>query len=166
MDVRRIGLAAATLAAAGLALTGCGGKTVAEQVVGGDVEVNPSSVKISNDEGSIEIGQGSSLPDGWPEDVPEMPGFTLQTSGKGTSDGRTSFTAVWEAAGDQSAAVKGYVGLMETNGWTVETQMEGSGQGGTGGLYALKKGTEAVALISNVESDKTTVVMTVTPTAG
>lgn len=45
-----------------------------EEKTGGEVQVNEGSLSFKNDKGTVALGAGAKVPDGWPQDVPLYPG--------------------------------------------------------------------------------------------
>lgn len=157
----RAAVAAALLAPA-LLLTACGGSGVS--VPG--VSVGPSGeVSISSSDGSFELG-GAKIPQGFPSEVPQPEGFTLESSAKLGSEGKQNFTLSYTAAGNQSDAVTAYVESLKSAGFTLDSEFTGDSGGSNGGIYTLKNASWTVGVISSIETDKTAVILNVTPVSG
>lgn len=160
-------LIVAGVTALALSLTGCANlaEQAAEKAVegalsseGANVDIEDGKVKIDSSEGSMEIGDGSSLPEGWPSDVPAPEGFTLEGSMSADGGDGQSFTASFTADGDQTKALEEYVSSLEGDGWKKETAMSG--------LYSLTKGTSQVDIIGGFADGSTGIVINVAPKAG
>jgi len=162
MNLRIRAAAGAFGLASVLLLTACGGSGVS---VPGVSVGESGEISISSSEGSIELG-GAKIPEGFPSEVPQPEGFTLESSAKMAADGKQNFTISYTAAGDQSAAVTAYVEQLKGAGFTVESEYSGDSGSGTGGIYQLTNGTWSVGVISSVESDKTSMIVNVSPASG
>jgi predicted small lipoprotein YifL len=92
--MRRISLSLVALLALAVAAAGCGKKasdTAAEEAIEtsmrasgqeADVSVTGDTMQIKSADGDMSFGEGTALPDGWPEDVPVYKGMKLLSSMK------------------------------------------------------------------------------------
>lgn len=127
--MRRLAALAAAAALALPALAACGNvaetaaENAAEQVAedimgGGDVEIDDNSMTVTDAEGNeMAVGEGISVPDTWPSDVPlydggELSMVTVQADG--------SAYAMWTLSGDPAGAMDAYTALLEDAGYSME----------------------------------------------
>ncbi len=70
---------------------------VVENAVGSDanVDVNDSSVKISNESGEVQLGGDAKIPEGWPADAPTYPDVKVTYSAKGKDDSNKNTFAIF-----------------------------------------------------------------------
>jgi len=67
---------------------------VVQNAVGSDanVNVNDSSVKVSNDSGAVQIGGDAKVPEGWPAEAPAYPDIKVTMSSKSKdNNGKDTF---------------------------------------------------------------------------
>ena len=154
----------AALAAAALiltpALSACGqaaeemAEQAAEQAIGGDVEVNDEGVTVTDDEGNeVAIGEGVSVPDTWPAEVPLFDGGTLQMVSV-QADG--SATAMWLVDGTPTEAAAAYGAALESAGYTADSE---SNMGGM--IVNSFTGSAFTVSMQAIESDGQTTLMVV-----
>lgn len=138
MLITRVTRIAVPALAAGLALSGlvaCSSPTeeiaqnVAEQAVeeamGGDVDISDNSMTMTDAEGNeMAVGEGVSVPDSWPAEVPlfsgELAMVTVQADGNAY--------AMWMIEDDPAAAADAYGALLEGAGFSLE---QDANMGGT-----------------------------------
>ncbi|MCF8527386.1 MAG: hypothetical protein K9G24_07625 [Candidatus Nanopelagicales bacterium] len=95
-------------------------ESIAEQAVGGDVEVSDDSVSITDNEGNaVVVGEDVALPDSWPSDVPAFEGGTLSTA---FIDASGAAYAVWATDSSAQDAADAYGALLEGAGMTMEQE--------------------------------------------
>ncbi|MGI9197522.1 MAG: hypothetical protein ACR2KE_08700 [Candidatus Nanopelagicales bacterium] len=143
-----------------LAATGAAIALVAVAVAGCSSALQPAADSSSPAASSSASQGGSSgvtgqLPEGWPTQVPAVPGFTVM-SGSGSGD---AFTAQFQAAGDQSKAVKDYAIYLQNNGWA----LDGNIPPGANGLWGFRAFGYSLTLLSTVFGDQTVVSMNIQP---
>jgi hypothetical protein len=65
---------------------------VVENAVGSDagIDIEDSSVKVSNDSGEVQIGGDAKLPEGWPAEAPAYPDIKVTMSSKSKDDNGTN----------------------------------------------------------------------------
>lgn len=91
---------------------------VAEDVMGGDVEIDDNSMTVTDDEGNqVSVGEGIAVPGTWPDDIPlygegELAMVTVQADG-------TAY-AMWTLTGAPDAAMDAYSAQLEGAGYTME----------------------------------------------
>lgn len=84
-----------------------------------NVNVDSNTVQISTKEGAMSFGEGTKLPDNWPDDVPVYKGLKLVSS-VASGDG-FSIQGTTPDAQDKVAAY--YKEQAEKGGWTEDTTM-------------------------------------------
>lgn len=138
MLITRVTRIAVPALVAGLALSGlvaCSSpaeeiaQNVAEQAVeeamGGDVDISDNSMTVTDAEGNeMAVGEGVSVPDSWPADVPlfdgELAMVTVQTDGNAY--------AMWMIEDTPEAAADAYGAQLEGAGFTLQ---QDANMGGT-----------------------------------
>ena len=91
---------------------------VAEDVIGGDVDINDNSMTVTDDEGNeMAVGEGISIPDSWPADVPlyeggELSMVTVQADG--------SAYAMWSLSEAPGDAMDAYSAQLEAVGYSMD----------------------------------------------
>ena len=135
-------VAALTVSAAGLAACG-----------GGSAEQASSSAAPSS---SAASSQGSGqLPQGWPPEVPPLPGFSIMSSAKSGD----TFTAQFQAPGNQAQAVKDYAIWLQNNGWAIDAQIPP----GTNGMWGFRAFGYSLTMLSTDFGDQTVVSVNIQP---
>ena len=125
-------------------LTACGG---------GASESSSSSAAPSS---SPAQSQGSGqLPAGWPTQVPPIPGFSLMSSAASGD----SFTAQFQAPGDQAKAVKDYAIWLQNNGWAIDAQIPP----GTNGMWGFRAFGYSLTMLATNFGDQTVVSVNIQP---
>ena len=158
----RLAVAGAAIAIIAVAASGCGSSQQAAEnavndALSGSASVDigeDGSVKVEGSEGTYQYGTGE-LPEGWPEEVPVPPGFTVMASAKSGD----TFTAQFEAAGDQTQAVKDYAIWLQNNGWAIDAQIPP----GTNGMWGFRAFGYSLTMLSTVFGDQTVVSVNITP---
>ena len=166
--IRSRAAAGAVIAALALtpALASCGMATekaaeqLAEQAIGGDVDVSDGEVTITDDEGNaVSVGEDVAIPDTWPSEIPLYDGGTLQMVSV-TNDG--SATAMWLVEGSATDAAAAYGSSLESAGFTVDTE---SNMGGMI-LNSYKGSGYTVSMQSIASEDGQTTLMVVAEKTG
>jgi hypothetical protein len=125
--------------------------------LGGSASVDmgeDGGVSVDTSDGSFEVGTGE-FPEGWPEGLDLIPGFTLASAGA-TPEG---LSAQMLAEGDQSAAVDAYVKDLQANrGWAVDPSVPL----GAPGMWALTKEGKIVTIFSAVSGGQSVVIFSIT----
>ena len=143
-------------------LASCGGiaenaaEQAAEAAVGGDVDINDEGVTVTDDEGNeMAIGEGVSLPDTWPAEVPAFDGGTLSMV---TVQKDGSANAMWQVDGTAEEAAAAYGATLEAAGYTSESTSNIEGMMGgdyTGNGYTVN-------VVSLAADNETTLMVTAT----
>ena len=140
----RMAAAGAALALAAGSLAACGGGTAEEA----SSSAAPSSSPVQS--------QGSGqLPAGWPPEVPPLPGFSVMSSAKSGD----TFTAQFQAPGDQAQAVKDYAIWLQNNGWAIDAQIPP----GTNGMWGFRAFGYSLTMLSTDFGDQTVVSVNIQP---
>lgn len=89
-----------------------------EKATGGqvDVDIDDGSVKINTNEGSMEIGEGVSLPSGFPSDVHVIDGTIMAATT--VTEGEV-YTVSIETSKSVTAVKTEYESELEKDGWTI-----------------------------------------------
>ena len=140
--MRRLALAVASAAALTAMLAGCSGSA----------DTSPTSQPAP---ASSSPAAPAQLPEGWPSELPPIPGFTL-VSARG-ADG--TFDAQFLASGDQSQAIWDYALYLQNNGWALDALIP-PGENGLWGFRAFGYG---VTMLGVPMGDQTIVTVNVRP---
>ncbi len=164
--MRRVWLSMAVLVALGMVGAGCGKKaseTASEKVIesameangqDADVTVNAGNMQIKTDKEDISFGEGTKLPDGWPDDVPLYEGVTLLTAMK-MAEG---FTIQGMTKDSVEKITEFYKGELLKKGWTedsITTQPQLA-------MMNYSKEKRALAVILSVADAETSLAITIT----
>ena len=139
--------AAAAAALALIALTSvsaCGGSSS-----------SPSSSAAAPSSSAAPSPTAAQLPADWPKEAPVIPGFTLVSTG---TSGDT-LTAQFQAAGDQSKAVKDYAIWLQNNGWALDSQIPP----GTNGMWGFRAYGYSLTMLATAFGDQTVVSVNLQP---
>lgn len=156
-----------------LLLAGCGTVTenlaeeaaerAAEAGGGGDVEVDvddEGNVSVESDEGSISVGSGASLPDGFPESMPVPEGLETAGGFSQEADGRSTIGAQFVGTGDRAAQEElaaFYESQLEANGWTIVSSSNNEVSGSVTDVFEVENGeltgSVAISLLGPDESE-------------
>lgn len=94
-----------------------------------NVNVDDGSVTVTSDDGTISFGGGTSLPNGFPTNVPTPDNATLTGSFSGTEDEKTTYSLVYTVTQNTTTASEAYQTELKNAGFTVTS----SGSASTGG---------------------------------
>lgn len=162
-DIRLVALAAAgLLALAGIAACGNvaedvaqnAAEQVAEDVMGGDVDISDNSMTVTDAEGNeMSVGEGISIPDTWPGDVPlydggELAMVTVQADG-------TAY-AMWTISEAPVDAMDTYSSALEAAGYALEQEAD---LGGTL-MREFRSSTKTVSVVAGEGDGMTTLNVT------
>jgi hypothetical protein len=158
----RAGLLVAGLAAAGL-VAGCGAGDKASEAIseaiaeaglgeGADVNLEDGSVTIETPEGKVSYGEGQSLPEGFPEDVPMADGTVIIGGGRTDVTDGVSFTVDARVDADPAEVFADLVAAYEAEGWTTLSETTAT-DGGFGGHAQFNKGDTRSLLLGVSEAD-------------
>jgi hypothetical protein len=163
--------AAATCAAAAVALTGCGNavddlaegavERALENEIGpsADVQIDGDSFTLDTEEGSITAGAGS-VPEDFPADVPLPDGEVSFAQRLESGDGLT-WSVVVTTSGDPTAVTEQLRADLQSRGFTVEDASQFGGADGAGGTVLAEKADLSVLALVADEGGQTVVTYTV-----
>ena len=96
-----------------------GAERIAEEAVGGDVEIDEGGVTVQGDQGQeLAIGSDVVLPDSWPATVPAFDGGQLVVVSVQQADAN----AMWTSAGTPEAARDQYRAALEAAGFVIDSE--------------------------------------------
>lgn len=153
-------LAVATLALAVVGATGCDRligaavKGAAEKATGVSVDEQSNSVTFKGEGGEATVGEGATLPDGFPEEVPVYDG-DITTSLKTTD----AYTVGIDTSDSPSEVFDWYKDALSTEGWTIKQEIKtdtGANIGAENADWTL------VISAGGGDGEKTTLVISVT----
>ncbi len=122
------------------------------------VDVNPGdgTMTYSNDEGSVTVGTGASMPSNWPSDAPaNYSGASIQYSGSSNPQtGEAGSAVVYTVNASTQSVIDYYKSELAKNGWTVEatanmagvTVLSGKKDTRTFGIYVVDAGNGSVSV--------------------
>ena len=126
-----IGLSVFALIIIGFMFTG-GGPLGSAYFAGPGVDVDRNidgTATYSNDEGSVTVGSGASMPSNWPSDAPTAyTGATILYSGStNPTTGESGSAVAYNTTASLQSVMEYYSARLRAEGWTVEanTQMAG-----------------------------------------
>ncbi len=163
MSVRRLGLVVGTsiLLLGAPILTACGGggtdnaleQTIEDQT-GQDVDVDSGNgtITASKDGTSVTVGEGATLPEGWP-DLPTPDGGTVISSTSAEKDGKTIQIVTFKVDGNPVDAAKSLSDKLQSAGYT----LDGSAVVGAAAQYGLSNDTYEIVLLTLAQSVTMTV---------
>lgn len=113
------------------------------------VNVDDGTVTIKSDDGQVttSAGEGATLAEGWPSDVPIFEPSTLRSSSKADN---TSFSAVASTASSVADVTAYYKSEMASKGWA--TQLDSSSGDGT--LLSFSKDNRTSSVIVTRSEDE------------
>ncbi len=142
---------------------GADDKTVVIEGEEGKVEVTKSgedeTVTVVGKDGTTTIASSGSLPEGWPESIPIMPGFTVVSSVTGTQVEKVEVTMNVNAEGEvEIADVSKF--YKELKDWKTDTEVPFSMVSEDALTLAFANGKEHLIVIASKEKEgKTTLVL-------
>lgn len=90
-----------------------------------DVDINDETVTMRDEEGNeFSAGQGASIPDGWPGEVPLFDGGDLMFA---TVQAEGTASALWETSDSVESAMQAYDAALTGAGFTVDQQASMAG---------------------------------------
>ncbi len=107
-----------------------GGIGVPAAVSGVDVDRNmDGSTTYTNEQGSVTVGQGASMPSNWPSDAPTAyQGASIVYSGTtNPTTGEVGSAAVYTVSASLADVMRYYTAKLSAEGWTVESNAEMAG---------------------------------------
>ena len=133
-----------------------GAEQLAENAVGGDVDITDQGVTIEGKGGEdLAMGSNLSLPDSWPSAVPAFEGGSLSV----VSVSGGSANAMWTYEGTGADALAAYRSALESAGYVIESE---STIGGLTVISADGNGYHLDATIGEV-AGQTSITLTATP---
>lgn len=131
-------------------------ESLMEGVTGSDVDISSGGegVSVSNEDGSLDIGEGAKWPDNMPSSVPEFTGGTIQMSGE--------YSGTWSVTvtGATSSEVDSYIADLKALGWN---QDQANFDMGTASMSQLSNGQYSLTI--TFSSEEGSVSITVSPVA-
>jgi hypothetical protein len=124
---------------------------------GGDVEVDigEGETTITTDEGKITIGEGTDLPDGFPDTIPMYANLVITTSWKNTEDGKDVFSVAASSDDSGSAIFDWY--MSQLGGWQNVSKFSSESEGETFSSISADNGTYSL-IVTIIETDEGTAV--------
>ncbi|MDD5621620.1 MAG: hypothetical protein PHQ09_00470 [Actinomycetota bacterium] len=120
-----------------------------------EVDISEGETTITTDEGEMTIGQGTDLPDGFPDAIPVYANMIITTSWKTTEDGLEAFSVAASSSDSGSTIFDWYIsqlgGWQNLNQFTTGSEEEAlSSISADNGTYTL--------IVTVIETDEGTVV--------
>ena len=136
---------------------------------GGKVKVDTSgdgsSVSVKTADGSVNYGTSSTLPSGFPSEVP-TPSFGKITGSYSGSDATsgTSYTVAYSLTSTEATTASATYQQQLTNaGYTIDSTSSSNDTSGTFSMFTAIKGTRNVSVVTSAESgDSSTLTLVVT----
>ena len=145
--------------------SGCKGteesvETAIEEAIeseGGDAEVDISEgeTTITTDEGEMTIGQGSDLPDGFPDVIPVYANLVITTSWKTTENGLDAFSVAASSNDSGSTIFDWY--MSQLGGWQNINEFTSESDGQTLSSISADNGTYTL-IVTIIETEEGTMV--------
>jgi len=143
--------------------SGCKGAVTEESVEaaiegeGGDAEVDISEgeATITTDEGEMTIGEGTDLPDGFPDVIPVYANIVITTSWKATEDDLEAFSVAASSSDPGSTIFNWYISQL--GGWQNLNQFTSENEGETLSSISADNGTYTL-IVTIIETDEDTMV--------
>ncbi len=123
------------------------------------VDLSSGEIKIESDDGEISIG-GTSLPEGWPREVPVPNNYDIITSWKSTVDGKSVFSISGNYNGSLAEAVSWYKSQL-SSGWNIENEFEGTSDGSKSNTITASSDSYTIALFGTESNDEVLLVINV-----
>jgi len=140
----RTALAIALLIVMAIGATGCEmiAKKAVEEATGVKVDESGENVTVTGPEGEeLTISSSAStLPDGFPSDVPAYSTGKIESSSALTQDDGTHFTVAMTTADDYDSVFAWHKSEYEKSGWTIENEFTMEAEGRRNGQLYGKKG--------------------------
>ncbi|HEY4662983.1 MAG TPA: hypothetical protein VIH07_04825 [Candidatus Humimicrobiaceae bacterium] len=124
---------------------------------GGDAEVDISEgeTTITTDEGEMTIGQGSDLPDGFPDVIPVYANMVITTSWTTTENGLDAFSVAASSNDPGSTIFDWYISQL--GGWQNVSEFTSESEGQTLSSISADNGTYNL-IVTIMETDEGTTV--------
>jgi hypothetical protein len=136
---------------------------VVENAVGSDAEINveDSSVKISNESGEVQVGGDAKVPEGWPAEAPAYPDIKVTYSAKSKDDnGKDTFAVFAEVTkGSVKDVYEWYKGKM--SGWENTSDNFGTSDGNDSFTLAYKNGKYETLIMAGSDGKVISFTMTI-----
>ena len=143
----------------GLLLSGCGiTDKIAEKTIETasdnqvDVNVKDNNFTVNTNEGTLEIGEKTSLPDNFPSDVYVVDGNIMSAT---TVKDNNGFTLSIESNDTQANIKTKYQTELADNGWVIDSSFDITG---ISSITATKDNRSVVISITDNSEDNTTIV--------
>jgi hypothetical protein len=163
--MQRVWLSVTVLAVLVMVATACGKKaseTASEKMIestmrakGQDAEVtvNSGTMQVKTKEGDLSFGEGTKLPDQWPDDVPVYKGLKLLSATKT----KESFSIQGTTADSQGKVAAFYKEQVAKGGWTEETVTTQAQMA----MMMYSKDKRSLAVIISAQDSETSVSITI-----
>lgn len=158
MKSRRVITSVALLLALGFGLSSCSSaaEKLAENVSGADVDIDKDKVSITDKNGNtVSGGEGVTLPDSWPKEVPTFDGKLISTTSN-TSD--KAVMATWSSPDKSADVYKAFTAKLKAAGFS-EVAYEAQNDGGYY-FNATGQGYEVNLIVTAESGDGCTVTLT------
>ena len=114
-------------------------------------------MSIKTDEGEMTIGEGTDLPDGFPDVIPVYPDMTIQTAWKSTEDDKDNFSI--SALSDDSGEKIFNWYKDKMSGWEIESEFtQDSGEDGITMSINGNNGTYMLSILIFEDEGSSTIV--------
>jgi hypothetical protein len=120
-----------------------------------EVEVSEGETTIKTNEGEVTVGQGTELPDGFPDVVPIYSNMEITSSWKGTEDGKATFSVSALTSDPGSTVFDWYKSKL--GGWENEGEFTSESEGQILSTISVNNGTYNL-VVTIIETDEGTTV--------
>ncbi|MFA5015235.1 MAG: hypothetical protein WC549_06825 [Actinomycetota bacterium] len=120
-----------------------------------EVDISEGEATITTDEGEMTIGEGTDLPDGFPDAIPVYANMVITTSWKTTEDDLEAFSIAASSSDSGSTIFDWYISQL--GGWQNVNQFTNKSEGETLSSISADNGTYTL-IVTIIETDESTVV--------
>ena len=118
-----------------------------------EVDISEGEATITTDEGEMTIGEGTDLPDGFPDAIPVYSNMEITASWKVTEDGKEVFSVAASSSDSGSTIFDWYIGQL--GGWQNLNQFTNESEGETLSSISADNGTYTL-VVTIIEADEGT----------
>jgi hypothetical protein len=120
-----------------------------------EVDISEGETTITTDEGEVTIGEGTDLPDGFPDVIPVYANLVITTSWKTTENGLDAFSVAASSNDSGSTIFDWY--MSQLGGWQNVSEFTNESEGQTLSSISADNGTYTL-IVTIIESEEGTMV--------